>query len=394
MDTKENKSSIASTFMDSLKNNIRQYTMIIALLSIWIIFYFFTDGIFLTTRNLSNLFVQASTISILAMGMVLIIVANHIDLSVGSVAGFLAALIAVMQTSIGIGTIPSIFIVLVVGSIIGAWHGYWVAYRGVPAFVVTFASYLMFRGAVLGVTGGATIAGLHKSFKVIGQGYFPKLFFKNINDTSILIGLMVILIYIIFEIKRTRSRKNYGFDVLSTKLTAIKLIAISLAIAVIFWIMISYRGVPYAVFIVLITGVILTFVARKTTFGRQIYAIGGNKEAASLSGINIKKRTLSIFTLMGFLSGVAACIYTARLGAATAQAGSMFEFSAIAGAVIGGTSFSGGKGTIYGAVVGALVMASLDNGMSIMNLDVTYQYIVKGLMLLTAVWVDSIATDK
>ncbi len=392
MDTTNN--NLVSTFINSLKNNLRQYTMIIALVSIWIIFYFLTDGIFLTTRNISNLFVQSSTISILAMGMVLIIVANHIDLSVGSVAGFIAALIAIMQTSMGMGTIPSILLVLVVGTIIGAWHGYWVAYRGVPAFVVTFASYLMFRGGVLGVTGGATIAGLHKSFRVIGQGYFPKLFSENINDVSIIFGLLIILIYIIMQIRKRRSRINYGFDVLPVKLELAKIIVISLIIALIFWIMVDYRGIPYPVLIVLITGVILTFIARKTTFGRQIYAIGGNKEAAALSGINIKKRTLLLFTLMGFLSAVAGCVYTARLGAATAQAGTMFEFSAIAGAVIGGTSFSGGKGTIYGAVVGALVMASLDNGMSIMNLDVTYQYIVKGLMLLIAVWVDSISTSK
>lgn len=390
----DNNNGLVSTFINSLKNNLRQYTMIIALVGIWIIFYFFTDGIFLTTRNLSNLFVQSSTISILAMGMVLIIVANHIDLSVGSVAGFIAALIAVMQTQMGIGTVPSILIVIVVGALIGAWHGYWVAYRGVPAFVVTFASYLMFRGGVLGVTGGATIAGLHESFKVIGQGYFPTLFFDNIPDTSIIFGLLIILIYIVMTLRQRRSRINYGFDVLSIKFEIAKIIAISLIIALIFGIMIDYRGIPYAVFIVLITGIVLTFVARKTTFGRQIYAIGGNEEAAALSGINIKKKTLLLFTLMGTLSAISGCVYTARLGAATAQAGTMFEFSAIAGAVIGGTSFSGGKGTIYGAVIGALIMASLDNGMSIMNLDVTYQYIVKGLMLLFAVWIDSISSNR
>lgn len=389
-------SPLKEAIINSIKNNVRQYTMILALLGIWIIFAILTGAVFLNVRNLSNLFMQSATVAIVGMGMVLIIVSGNIDLSVGSVVGITGAAIGALQVYGGWGTIPTILLGLIIGVVIGLWQGYWVAYRGIPAFIVTLASMLTLRGAVLGVTHGTTIAPLHKAFKAIGQKYLPRLFFQeaSVHDTSLIITCVIILVYIILSVRRRQSRIRYGFKVISLPLEILKMAAVSLLMGFILYIMISYRGIPYAILVVIVVAVILTFIANSTVFGRQIYAIGGNQEAARLSGISIKKRLLMLFVLMGALTSVAGIVFTARLGAATAQAGFMLELDAIAAAVIGGTSFSGGIGTIPGALVGAMVMASLDNGMSLLNMDVTYQQIIKGLVLLLAVYVDTIFKTK
>jgi len=389
-------SPLKEAIINSIKNNVRQYTMILALLGIWIIFAVLTGAVFLNVRNLSNLFMQSATVAIVGMGMVLIIVSGNIDLSVGSVVGITGAAIGALQVYGGWGTIPTILLGLIIGVVIGLWQGYWVAYRGIPAFIVTLASMLTLRGAVLGVTHGTTIAPLHKAFKAIGQKYLPRLFFQeaSVHDTSLIITCVIILVYIILSVRRRQSRIRYGFKVISLPLEILKMAAVSLLMGFILYIMISYRGIPYAILVVIVVAVILTFIANSTVFGRQIYAIGGNQEAARLSGISIKKRLLMLFVLMGALTSIAGIVFTARLGAATAQAGFMLELDAIAAAVIGGTSFSGGIGTIPGALVGAMVMASLDNGMSLLNMDVTYQQIIKGLVLLLAVYVDTIFKTK
>jgi len=388
--------SIKEIILNLIKNNIRQYIMFLGLILIWILFEFLSGYVFLSTRNLSNLFLQSATITILAMGMVLVIVAGHIDLSVGSFAGFIGAVVAFLQVKMGFGTMQSVMIGLIFGVLIGCWQGYWIAYRKIPAFIVTLAGMLILRGGILYVTGGTTIAPLHRSFKAIGQNYLPHLFLKNAvySDTSIILSIIVIIFYIIFELKQRKSRINYNFDILPIQLEISKIIGISLAIGGVFFIMISYRGIPFALVVVMFLALFLTFIANNTVFGRQIYAIGGNQDAAKLSGINIKKRIMLLFILMGALCAAAGIIFTSRLGAATAGAGNMFELDAIAGAVIGGTSFSGGKGTIFGAIIGALIMASIDNGMSLMNMDITYQYIVKGLILLLALWIDVATRQK
>jgi len=389
-------SPLKEAILNSIRNNIRQYTMILALIGIWIIFAILTGSVFLNTRNLSNLFMQSATVAIVGMGMVLVIVSGNIDLSVGSVVGITGAVIGFLQVYGKWGTIPTIIVGLLIGVAIGFWQGYWIAYRGIPAFIVTLASMLTLRGAVLGVTHGTTIAPLHKPFKAIGQRYLPRLFLQDasFHDTSLIITCLIILLFIIMSILRRRSRIRFGFKVISLPLEVLKITAISVLIGFVLYIMVSYRGIPYAILVVLVVAVILTFIANNTVFGRQIYAIGGNKEAARLSGITIKKRLLMLFVLMGTLTSIAGIVFTARLGAATAQAGFMLELDAIAAAIIGGTSFSGGIGTIPGALVGALVMASLDNGMSLLNLDVTYQQIIKGLVLLIAVFVDTIFKSK
>lgn len=386
-------SSIKEILKNTVKNNIRQYTMVIALLSIWIIFQFLTKGIFISPRNLSNLFLQSASIAILACGMVLVLVAGHIDLSVGSVVGFTGAICAVLMAKQHFGTIPTILIALGVGVLIGIWQGFWVAFRQVPAFIVTLAGLLMFRGGVLGVTGGNTVAPMNDSFKAIGQGYLPKLTELPFHDTTALIGLVFMVAYVIFEINKRQSRLKYGFEVLPMKLQIAKIIGGLIVIGLVMSIMVSYMGIPYAVLLLIAIILIFTVIAEKTTFGRYVYAIGGNKEAARLSGINIRRVNMLVFILMSVLATVSGIVYTARLNAATGSAGMNMELDAIASAVIGGTSTLGGEGTIVGCIIGALVMASLDNGMSLMNLGVTWQYIVKGLILLLAVWVD-IATRK
>ncbi len=392
---KKPSKSIKEILITSVRQNVRQYTMGIALLAIWVIFTILTDSIFLTSRNLSNLFLQSCTIAILSCGMVLVMVAGHIDLSVGSIAGFLGAVAAVLMVKLNVGTVPAILATLALGLLVGVWHGYWIAYRGVPAFIVTLASMMAFKGAIIGVTGGASIGPMAPGFKAIGQGYLPKLFLPaaSFNDTSAIISILFIILFIVFDLKKRATRIKYGFEVLPMPLQIARMLLISLLMAAGFSIMVGYMGIPYAILLLIALVALFSFIAEKTTFGRYVYAIGGNKEAARLSGINIQKTNMIVFIIMGLLTAVAGIVFTARLNAATTAAGNLFELDAIAAAVIGGTSTMGGEGTIVGAIIGALVMSSLDNGMSLMNLDITFQYVIKGLILLLAVWVD-IATRK
>lgn len=391
----ENKNALISSksvkeiLVGALKGNIRQYAMILALLVIWAFFSIVTGGIFITARNLSNLFLQCASTAIVACGMVLVMVAGHIDLSAGSFVGVTGAISAVLMVNQGMSTIEAIAITLAIGLLFGVWQGFWISYGKVPAFIVTLAGFLAFRGGVIAITGGNSVGPMNNSFKAIGQGYLPKINESfSFNDTSVLVGLFFIVCFLIMTINKRRSRIKYGFEVLPISLEIGKMVGGSLLIALVIGIMASYMGIPYAILLLIGIIVVFTIIAEKTTFGRYVYAIGGNKEAAKLSGININKVTLGIFVLMGLLSTIAGIVYTARLNASTGSAGVNMELDAIASAVIGGTSTLGGSGTIYGCIIGALVMGSLDNGMSLMNADVAAQYIVKGLILLLAVWFD------
>jgi len=380
----------------------RKYTMVIALIVIWILFTFLTEGVFFTPRNLSNLFLQSSTIAVLATGMTLILVTGFLDLSVGSVAGFVGAVAALLQVDYGWSTGTTIFVCLAIGLLIGLWHGYLIAYRAIPAFIVTLASMIAFRGAIFGVTGGRTLGPMEDSFKLIGQGYLPSLWWHStvdsgklyFNDFTFLIAALTVLIFVFVQLRKRASRIQYHLKVLSFPLEILKLFFFSMIILFFFSIMGFYMGIPYAVLIVMIVGALFSILTNHTTFGRHLYAIGGNRDAARLSGINVKQRILCVFLLMGALSAVAGLILTARLNAATTSAGQNFELDAIAAAIIGGTSTMGGVGTVFGALIGALVMASLNNGMSLMNLDITWQYMVKGAILLVAVWIDVSSRQK
>ncbi|MBA4493985.1 sugar ABC transporter permease [Paenactinomyces guangxiensis] len=360
--------------------DVRAYTMIGALLFIWLLFGML-DSTFLTSRNLSNLFTQMSVISILAIGMVLVIVAGHIDLSVGSVVGFTGGLSAILSTWLGFPIWVVVLGTLAAGACIGFVQGWLVAYRAVPAFIVTLGGMMVFRGALMGVTNSTTISISDPAYVLLGDAYFTRGF-------SLIMVVLVTGAIIWSTMRRRRSRRKYGFEVMPVGVDALKIIFYSALILAFVLTMNNYKGVPLPIGFVILSALVFSFIAHKTSFGRHIYAIGGNPEAAALSGINIKSRTMMVFLLNGLLASIAALLLTSRLTSATISAGQMYELDAIAACVIGGTSLMGGTGTILGALIGSLVMASLDNGMSLMGVESFWQYIVKGSILVLAVWLD------
>lgn len=371
----------------SFKFDLRAYTMIGALVVIWLIFGFLTDWAYVKPRNFSNLSRQMSITSVLAIGMVMVIVATHIDLSVGAILGLCGGVAAILQVWHHWPTPLAILVALALGTCIGLWHGYWVAYQKVPAFIVTLASYMGLRGVLLGLCKGLTVAPLDDSFTIISQGYL-----------SLIPGALltaIVLFGLVWSRYRARNAKiRYGFTVRPLWLeTLITIFYTCLILFVVYWLY-QYEGIPFPIILVLVLALIFNFITKNTKFGRQVYAMGGNTEAARLSGVNIKRRTLVIFLLAGFLAALAGVMFVARLNAATITAGQGYEMDAIASCVIGGTSLLGGTGSIPGAILGALVMASLDNGMSMMNMEAFWQMIIKGLILLFAVWVDLKSKQK
>jgi len=365
----------------SMKIDVQAYTLVIALVGIGLIFTFLTGGEFVSPRNISNLFNQMSVISVLAIGMTLIIVAGHIDLSVGSLAGLAGGIAAILQVWFGWGTITVVIVAVLVGAALGLWQGWWVAYRAVPAFIVTLGGQLIFRGILIGISKGRTIAPLEDSFRSISNTYLPYVI-------GYVLAVAGIIVLIVLKASDRKKRSALELQLASSIVDYGKLFIYSAGIFVVTFMLNLYYGIPTPMLIVVMLGILFVFISNKTSFGRYIYAIGGNEEAAALSGINIKKNTLYVFILMGALSGLAGVMLTSRLNAATVSAGNMYELDAIAACVIGGASLSGGKGKIVGAVIGALIMASIDNGMSMMNIQTFWQYIVKGLILIVAVWID------
>ena len=371
----------------SFKLDIQSYTLILAFVFIAIIFTIFTEGEFLSSRNLSNLFTQMSIIAVLAVGMTLVIVAGHIDLSVGSIVGITGGIAAMLQVWQGWSTVAVVLVAIVIGGLIGLWQGWWVAYRAVPAFIVTLGGMLIFRGILIGLSNGQTVASLDQSFKLIGNSYLPYVL-------GYILAIIAVVSMIIFTINGRRKRKEMGLLLFPASIDYGKVIGYSIVVLVITYMLNRYLGIPVPFLIVMMVALIFMFITNNTAFGRRIYAIGGNPDAAALSGINIKRNILYVFIIMGSLAGLAGVLLTARLNAATVSAGNSYELDAIAACVIGGTSLMGGKGKIVGAIIGALIMASIDNGMSMMNIGAYWQYIVKGLILILAVWVDIVSKSK
>ncbi|MEX2461077.1 MAG: sugar ABC transporter permease [Paenibacillaceae bacterium] len=388
MSTNVGTSDVVSTNrkLFAFKMDVRAFTMIGALLAIWLLFSFL-NGTFLTPRNLSNLFLQMSATSVLAIGMVLVIVAGQIDLSVGSLVGLTGGVAAILNIWYDWSLVPVIIATIALGAVIGFIQGWWVAYRAVPAFIVTLGGMLIFRGALLMISGSKTVAPMSPEMRKIGQSYLG-------SNWGLILGILTFIITVVIIFRKRASRIQYGFEAPSITLSIAKSIFYGILIVGFVYLMNRYQGIPFPFLIVIVLAVIFTFISKNTVFGRQIYAIGGNPEASRLSGINIKKRLVMVFVLCNTLAAISGIILTTRLNAATGTAGNMNELDAIAACVIGGTSLMGGAGTIPGAIIGSLVMASLDNGMSLMNLDSYWQYMVKGLILILAVWVDIYSRQK
>lgn len=362
---------------------LRAYTMIAALALIWIFFHFKTGGIFLTPLNLSNLTMQTAVTGVIAVGMLMVIVSGNIDLSVGSILGLAGGCAAIALTNYQLGLVPALLTAIVIGVLIGLFHGVLVAYANIPAFIVTLGGLLAWRGAIKGISNSETVPVADAAFKQIGQSYIDPM-----------VGWILAGVAILFVCWRAFSQlqelKNYVSEGASqTKIFTGALLQIGAILAFIF-IMNSYAGIPISVLILLVVALLGVFITNHTTFGRYLYAIGGNPDAARLSGINNKQKILQVYALLGALVGVAALIFTARVGSAAPDAGVLKELDAIAACVIGGASLMGGRGTIFGAMLGALIMSSLDNGMSLLNVRDYLQDIIKGSILVTAVGLDMI----
>jgi putative multiple sugar transport system permease protein len=384
--------------LELLGRNFSQYFMFIALIAIMAIFTITTKGVFISSRNISNLLNQMGYIGVLAVGMTLVIIIRHIDLSIGYLAGFLGALAAIALTRWGIPVYVVIPIVLVLGVLSGLLTSTPIAKLGVPAFVSTMAAGLIFRGALLLVTiGTGTIIIRDKFFNAIGNGFIPDIkgvnFVGNHHFVTLVIGLIAIILYIISAIKSRNKKLSYNFNVPSLPLFVAQMLLVSGIIGYVSWVLSGYNGLSWSLVIVLLVVGIFQFITTKTPLGRHIYAVGGNPEAAELSGISVSKITFIVFGAMGMLSALSGVMYASRLQSATTTAGLGFETDAIAAAFVGGVSASGGVGTIIGSIVGALVMMSLQNGMALMTIDASLQYVVRGAVLVLAVVVDR-ATRK
>jgi putative multiple sugar transport system permease protein len=389
---KEPSSNFASDLQRVLRQNIRDYGMFIALFVIWGVFAVTTDGVFLSSRNLSNLLNQFGYIAVLGIGVTLVIVIRHIDLSIGFLAGFLGAVAAIGLTFWGVPVWLVIPAVLLLGALLGVWPGLLVARLGIPAFVATLAGFLIYRGAILVVTeGSGTIIIGDDIFNAIGNGFIPDIpgeLWPGKHLLTLLVGVAAIALLVYNEIKGRRNKAAYGFEILPMNIFVLKLAFMALLIGALVWVLAGYNGLSWTVVVVLIVLAVYHFITTQTVLGRHIYAVGGNPEAAELSGINVKRITVLVFSQMGMLAALSGMLFASRLQSATTTAGQAWELDAIAAAYVGGVSAAGGVGRVTGAVIGALVMASLTSGMNLMGTGISYQYIVRGIILVLAVIFD------
>ena len=377
------------------RDNIRQYGMVLALLFIVGFFQILTGGILLNPLNVTNIILQNSYILILAIGMLLVIVAFQIDLSVGSLAAFIGAVSGVMMVTMSLPFWLSMVVILAFGGLLGAWHGFWIAYVRIPAFIVTLSGMLLFRGLTYVTLQGQSIGPFPEEFQMIASGFLPDLFAgTGFHLTTLLLGLLATAAFVWSEFRKRAALKKYGFEPLSLGLTIAKLVIIGLALNAFSLALASYTGIPNV--LVLLTFLILlyTFIANKTIAGRHIYALGGNEKAAGLSGVKTKRVLFWVFVNMGVMAALSGMVFAARLNAATPKAGTGFELDAIAACFIGGASTAGGIGTIMGAMIGALVMGVLNNGMSLLGVGIDWQQAIKGMVLLLAVTFDVFSKSK
>jgi putative multiple sugar transport system permease protein len=376
-----------------LRKNIREYGMFIALFVIMAIFTATTKGIFISSRNISNLLNQTGYVAVLAVGMTLVIVIRHIDLSVGFLAGFLGAVAAIAMVFWHLPVYIVIPLVLALGALAGCITAFPVAQLGIPSFVASLAGWLIYRGAILLVTlKTGTIIIPDAAFNAIGNGYIPDLpelgFLPGAHKLTLILGIIAMILFVVGELRTRRNKQAYNFEVLPMNLFTLKMVFMVAVIGLVTWVLAGYNGLSWTVVIVIIVVAIYHFVTTQTVLGRHIYAMGGNPEAAQLSGINVKKLTYVVFGSMGMLSALSGILFASRLQAATTTAGSLFELDAIAAAYVGGVSAAGGVGKVTGSLIGALVMLSLTSGMNLMGIDISLQYVVRGAVLAAAVIFD------
>jgi D-xylose transport system permease protein len=369
---------------------LRAYTMLLALIVIWLFFQWATIdashpyGIFLGAINFSKLLQQTAVTGVLAVGMLMVIVSGNIDLSIGAVVGLAGGMAAMTQ---GWGLVPCLLAAILIGLLIGALQGTLVAYVNIPSFIVTLGGLQAWRGVILKLSKGATVPVELPFFRSLGRGFIDR-------RIGFALALIAIVLIILTNLRRNRARQRHGLKTIGTASTIARIVVPSLVIVAFIILMNQADGLPIPVIFLMAVALAGAFLTANTTFGRYLYAIGGNPDAARLSGINLKRYVLGAFCLMGALAGLASILHTARVGSASPDAGTLMELDAIASCVIGGTSLMGGRGTVFGAVLGALILASLDNGMSLLNVENWAQYVVKGGVLVAAVGFDMYGRSK
>jgi D-xylose transport system permease protein len=384
------KVSLGSRLVLSIRRNLQTYMLLVVVVLIWVIFYFLTGGSYMDPQNISNLFRQMSVTSFLSLGMVLVIVTGGIDLSVGKLAGFVSVVCAYLQyftwyhlfpTQPLLSAVLSVICGLLVGTAAGALQGYFIAFQGLPAFIVTLGGMWLFNGLILWRTAGKTIAAHQAYFSSIAQGYIPPVW-----GWIIFVVILVLLVWNVFSSRRGKAK--YGFtprplysDLLNAGIPAVLIAAYIFSVN-------AYRGIPAPVLLLAVVAMVMMYISNNTRFGRYAYAIGGNREAARLSGINITSVLFMVFILMGFLCGVAGVVLASYVGYGTIAAGQGYELDAIAACILGGTSPLGGVGTIPGALIGALIIGSLSTGLQMMNVAPAWQFVVKAIILVAAVLAD------
>ena len=384
----------------TLANNSKQYGIVGALVVIVLVFEFLTKGVLLKPNSFVSLIQQNAYVIILAIGMVMVIIATHIDLSVGSIVAFVGGVCAILMERQGVNWMLAILISLVVGLIIGCWQGFWVAYVGIPGFITTLAGMLIFRGLATVIV-GETVPITSPEFRGIARNYLPQLlgWWGPFDGLTIVVGIACIALFAWSQLRRRGKVAKAGLTPEPMALTVTKIVIATLLIGFVTYLLAlsgnaDQGGIPIMLVILGVLVFVYNFILTRTVFGRHVYAVGGNRKAAILSGINTKRVDFTLFVHMGFLSAIAAVCVLSRLSSATAQAGMEFEMDAIAACFIGGTAVTGGVGTIPGAVVGALVMGVINQGLSIMGVDTAVVKTIKGLVLLGAVAVDILSKRK
>ena len=403
------------TLMGALRANMRDYGLMLALILIMLFFQYFTNGVLFKPVNLTNIILQNSYIIVMALGMLLVIVAGHIDLSVGSVSGFVGALAAMLmvgwrfppELAFLANPIIAGAICLVAGAAIGAAQGYIIAYHKVPAFIVTLAGMLIFKGLSLAVLSGRSVGPFPAEFQMLSAGFIPDVIGPTtmpwlaengqnvvLHTTTMVIAILAVVAIVFFSLRTRSRRKARSYEVEPFSLFVIKNVVIAAMVLFFAYMLASYRGLPnvLVVMAVLIAGFV--FLTKKLTFGRRIYALGGNLKAAALSGVKTERTTFYVFAIMGALAALAGMIYAARLNSATPKAGQGLELDVIAAVFIGGASALGGVGQVAGAVIGAFIMGVMNNGMSIMGVNIDWQQMIKGVVLLAAVFFDLYNKNK